>query len=214
VVGHFPGLTAAKIGGDILAILKQCFFALGMLLIVLLGGCGGIRFSQTAPEAEGFHPQSVALLALDVVGFEEAREALDRILTSELAEGKQFKGYVSYQQMQRLLQESEPLQKATTAYLAKLKSVNFSDSDLSKKIGELARVDALLLVSVDYWYYTQEADKNVAKVGLGMKLINAATGAVIWKAGHDLAEKYVIMKPELGAVARDVARQMLRAMPR
>jgi hypothetical protein len=202
------------LAGNILATPKHCFFSLGILLILLLGGCGGIRFSQTAPEAEGFRPQSVALLALDVVGFEEAREALDRVIAAELADEKQFKSFFSYQQMQRLLQENELLRKTTTAYLTKLKAVNFSDSDLSKKIGELAGVDALLLVNVDYWYYTQEADKNVAKVGLGMKLINAATGAVVWKGGHDLAEKYVFMKPALSDVARDVVRQMFRAMPR
>lgn len=193
---------------------KQRVFSLGMLLILMLGGCGGIRFSQTAPEAEGFHPQTLGLLALDVVGVEESRDVLDRIIAGELSDERQYKSFLSYQMMQRLLQENESLRKTTTAYLAKLKAVNFSDSDLSKKIGELAGVDAFLLINVDYWYYTQEADKNVAKVGLSMKLINAATGVVIWKAGHDLAEKYVIMKPELSSVARDVVRQMLKAMPR
>lgn len=190
-----------------------CFISLGVLLIVLLSGCGGIRFSQTAPEAEGFRPHSLALLALDVVGFEESREVLDRIIAGELANEKRFKSILSYQKIQSLLQENESLRKTTNAYLAKLNAVNFSDSDLSKKIGELAGVDALLLINVDYWYYTQEADKNVAKVGLGMKLINASTGAMIWKAGHDLAQKYVVFKPELSDVARDVVRQMLRAMP-
>lgn len=197
-----------------MAIRTYCFFSLGMLLILLLVGCGGIRFSHTDPEAEGFHPQAVALLALDVTGSEESREALDRIIAGELVEGSRFKSFFSNQQVQILLRENEPLRKATTAYLAKLKAVNFSDSDLSKKIGELAGFDAFLLVNVDYWYYTQEGDKNVAKVGLGMKLINAATGAVTWKAGHDLAEKYVFIKPELSKVARDVVRQMFRAMPR
>jgi hypothetical protein len=202
------------LAGTILATHKQWFFSLSILLILLLGGCGGIRFSQTAPEAESFHPQALAVLTLDVVGFEEAREALDRIIAGELANEKRLKSFLSYQQMQRLLQENEPLRKTTTAYLTKLKAVNFSDSDLSKKIGELAGVDAFLLVSVDYWYYTQEADKNVAKVGLGMKLINAVTGAVTWKGGHDLTENYVFMKPALSGVARDVVRQMFRAMPR
>ena len=197
-----------------MAIPKYRVFSLGMLLILMLCGCGGIRFSQIAPGAEGFHPQTLALLALDVVGVEESREALDRIIAGELSDERQFKSFLSYQMMQRLLQENEPLRKITTAYLAKLKAVNFSDSDLSNKIGELAGVDAFLLINVDYWYYTREADKNVAKVGLSMKLINAATGVVIWKAGHDLAEKYVIMKPELSSVARGVVRQMLRAMPR
>lgn len=193
---------------------RHWLFSVGIMLIVMLGGCGGVRFSQTAPEAEGFHPQSLALLALDVVGSEESREVLGRIIAGELADEKRFKNILSYQMIQRLLQENEPLRKTTAAYLAKLNAVNFSDSGLSKKIGELAGVDAFLLINVDHWYYTKEADKNVAKVGLGMKLINAATGAVIWRAGHDLARKYVVFKPELSDVARDVVRQMLSVMPR
>ena len=193
---------------------KYCFFSLGILLIFLIGGCSSIRFSQTAPEAEGFHPQTIAVLALNVVGFEESRSALDRTIAEELAAEKRFTRVLSYQMMQSLLQENEPLRKTTAAYLDKLRAVNFSDSDLSKKIGELAGIDAFLLVNVDYWYYTKELDKNVAKVGLGMKLINAATGEVIWKAGHDLAQKYVFIKPELSDVAKDVVRQMLRVMPR
>jgi len=197
-----------------LAIPKQCFFPLSLLLIFLLCSCSSVRFSQTAPEAEGFHPQTVALLVLDVVGFEESRATLDRIIAGELGETKQFKSVVSYEQVQRLLQENEPLRKATAVYLDKLKAVNFSDSDLSKKIGELAGVDAFLLIKVDHWYYTKEADKNVAKVGLGMKMINAATGAVLWKAGHDLTQNYVFIKPELSGVAKDVVRQMFRVMPR
>ena len=196
-----------------MAIRNYWFFSLGMLLLVMLTGCGGIRFAQTAPEAEGFHPQALALLSLDVVGYEESREALDRIIADEFAAEKRFRNFLSYQQVQRLLQENEPLRRTTTAYLAKLKAVNFSDSDLSKKIGELAGVDAFLLINFDYWYYTKEADKNVAKVGLGMKLINAATGVVIWKGGHDLTQKYVVFKPALSDVARDVIRQMVRAMP-
>ncbi|MDP2268240.1 MAG: hypothetical protein Q8K46_03640 [Deltaproteobacteria bacterium] len=138
------------------------------MLIVMLGGCGGVRFSQIAPEAESFHPQSLALLALEVVGSEESREVLDRIIAGELTAGQRFKSFLSYQQIQRLLQENEPLRKTTAAYLAKLNAVNFSDSALSKKIGELAGVEAFLLINVDYWYYTKEADKNVAKVGLGI----------------------------------------------
>jgi hypothetical protein len=64
----------------------------------------------------------------------------------------------------------------TADYTAKLKAVNFSDPDLSRRIGEICRVDAFLVVSLDYWNYTTEATDKVGKIGLSMKLISAAEG--------------------------------------
>ncbi|MDO8724189.1 MAG: hypothetical protein Q7J31_18465 [Syntrophales bacterium] len=196
-----------------MAIPRHCSFSLAALLLFMLCGCGGIRFSQAAPEAKDFHPQSVALLSLNMGGREELREALDRIITGELTDRKWFRRVLSAQTVSGLLRDNEALRKATSEYLAKLKAVNFSDSELSGKIGELAGIDAFLFVDLDYWYYTQEADKNLAKVGLGMKMINAKTGALIWKAVHHLAPDYVFLKPELNAVAVDVVEQMVGVMP-
>lgn len=190
-----------------------CFFYLAMLLIPVLGGCGGIRFSEAAPETKDFHPKSVALLSLDVGGYEDAREVVDGIIASELAGKNWFRTVVSAQKFQLLLQGSGDLRKAAADYLAKLKTVNFSDPELSREIGKMAGIDAFVVVSVDYWYYTKEGDKNIAKVGLGIRMINADTGALIWKAGHNLAVDYVFMKPDLSSVAKDVVKQMIRFMP-
>jgi hypothetical protein len=190
-----------------------CFFYLAMLLIPVFGGCGGIRFSQVAPEAKDFHPKSVVLLSLDVGGYEDAREVVDGIIASELARKKWFDTVVSAQEFQDKVQGNKDLRKAAEGYLAKLKTVNFSDPELSKEIGKIAGIDAFILVSVDYWYYTKEVDKNIAKVGLGIKMFDALTGALIWKAGHYLSEDYVFMKPDLSKIAGDVVKQMIGFMP-
>ena len=202
-----------KLSGEVSGRPGAYFFYLAMLLIPVLGGCGGIRFSEAAPEAKNFHPQSVALLSLDVGGYEGAREVVDGLVAGELAGKKWFRTVVSAQKFQLLLQGSEELRVAAADYLAKLKTVNFSDPELSRKIGKLAGIDAFVVVSVDYWYYTKEGDKNIAKVGLGIRMINADTGVVIWKAGHNLALDYVFMKPDLSDIAGDVVKQMIRFMP-
>jgi hypothetical protein len=108
---------------------------------------------------------------------------------------------------------NEELNKAMTEYLSKLRTVNFSDPDLSKKIGELAKIDAFLLVSVDGWDYAVEKDENVAKVSITMKLHEASSGKLMWKAGHNITEKYMFVKPDLPKVARDVTREMIACMP-
>ena len=181
--------------------------------LVVFFGCGGIRFSHLSPEAQDFHPQSVAILDIGAGGYEEAREAVDRIVTGELTDKGWFQSVLSVQAVQAMFREKELLRKASEDYLAKLNAVNFSDPELSRQISEQARIDAFLLVNIDYWYYTKEADRDVAKVGLGMRMIAARTGALIWKAGHHLSVDYRFSKPELKSVAADVVKQMVGVMP-
>jgi hypothetical protein len=190
-----------------------CFFSLTCLSVFMLCACGEIRFSQTAPEARDFHPRTVALLSLEVGGHEEARDVLDRIITGAMTDRGWFQRVVSAQAFQDLLKENDALRTATLEYAAKLKAVNYSDPDLSRKIAELSGIDAFLLVNIDYWYYTKEADKDLAKVGLTMKMMNAGTGVLMWKAGHHLAVDYKFLKPELESVAADVVKQIVRVMP-
>ncbi len=44
------------------------------------------------------------------------------------------------------------------------------------------------MVNVDYWNYTKENDDKVAKVDMGIKMIDAASGKILWKAGHHEVE--------------------------
>lgn len=192
---------------------ELCFFCLAMLLLPIFGGCGGIRYSDVTPEAKDFHPRSVAVLSVDTGGFEDARDVVDKIIVSKITGKSWFRNVVSEQKFRMLLESNEDLLKTTADYLAKLKTVNFSDPELSRKIGKMAGIDAFVLVSVDYWYYTKEGDKNIAKVGLGMRMINADTGALIWNAVHYLTADYVIIKPNLTGMAEDVVKQMIRHMP-
>jgi hypothetical protein len=53
----------------------------------------------------------------------------------------------------------------------------------------------------------------VAKVGLGIKMVDAGTGKILWKAGHHITEKYLLIKPKLNDVAKDLVKKMLAEMP-
>jgi hypothetical protein len=185
-----------------------------VLLIMSLAACGGLRFSQVTPEAKDFHPRTVAIFPVDIVGSnEEARGAVEQIVAGVLAEKKWFSDITDAESLNRQLLSNEELRKTMTDYISKLRTVNFSDPDLSKKMGELAKVDAFLLVSVDIWNYTVEKGDKVAKVSLGMKFYEAATGKVMWKAGHQIAESYTFFKPALPKVARNVVEDMVEYMP-
>jgi hypothetical protein len=183
------------------------------LLVFTFFGCGGIRYSQVAPEANDFHPKRIGVLPVDVGTYEDARGVIDQVIAGVLVEKKWFEDVVAADIINNQLQANGDLRKGYLDYIAKLKTVNFSDPELSKIIGEITKVDAFLLVNVDYWIYTRENDKKVAKVGFGMKMIDASSGKILWKAGHHEAEDYMLIKPKLPDVAKDVASKMIKEMP-
>jgi hypothetical protein len=194
---------------------SKIFVKFGLVLLVIsLVACGGLRFSQVSPEAKDFHPQTIAIFPVEIVGSnEEARGSVEQIVAGVLADKQWFSDIVDAESLNRQLLTNEELRKAMTDYLSKLRTVNFSDPDLSKKIGELAKVDAFLLVSVDIWNYAVEKGDKVGKVSLSMKLYEASTGKVMWKSGHQIAETYTFFKPDLSKVARNVVREMVGYMP-
>jgi len=100
-----------------------------------------------------------------------------------------------------------------TGYVSKLVTVSFSDPDLSSKMGSSLRVDALLISNLDFWEYTTLGENKLARVGMGMTLVEASTGAVIWNARHEVQEKYRWWRPELVKVAKKMVDQMIDKMP-
>ena len=186
-----------------------------LFLILTTIACGGLRYSQSDPAAKDFHPQRIAIFpVVDVGTYEEARGDVEQIVAGVLIEKKWFADVTDTASLNRQIQANEELRKVMTDYLLKLRSLTFSDPDLSRKIGELAKVDAFLLISVDSWNYAVENKDKVAKVSIGMKFIEASTGKIMWKAGHHIAETYILIKPELSKVARSVVRDMVDYMPR
>lgn len=193
---------------------KSCGFALFLILMIILIGCGGLRYSQVAPEAANFHPQRIGVFPVDVGSYEEARGGVDQIIAGVLMDKKWFADVVAADTMRNLLGSNEELRRLVLEYLLKLKTVNFSDPDMSKKIGEIAKIDAFLVIGIDYWNYTVENGKNIAKVGFAIKMINAANGNIVWKAGHHIIKDYMFLKPGLDGMAKSLINEMIGYMPR
>jgi hypothetical protein len=184
------------------------------LLLLNIPGCGGgLRYSQVAPEAKDFHPRRVAILPAETTAFPEAKGIIDRLFSESLSERGWFKAVVGGEELGRRLEKDAELRQVTEDYLAKRDKVSFSDPALSGRIGVLTDTEALLLVRVDYWNYTTEKDNKVGKVSLSITMIEAQTGKTLWTAVHHRISDYVIIKPGLPAVARDLIREMIGYMP-
>ena len=188
------------------------YAAAGLFLLAVMG-CGGLRYSQVAPEAKDFRPKKVGVLPADVGTYEEARGVLDDIVAGELVKRKWFENVAAGHTVSSQYTVNDELRRVVMDYLAKLKAVNFSDPEMSRRIGELVQVDAFLIVNLDYWQYTTEDGDKVAKVGMGLKFIDAASGVIMWKASHHETEKYRWVKPELAKVAKKLTAVMIDEMP-
>ncbi|NPU85591.1 MAG: hypothetical protein HPY65_14030 [Syntrophaceae bacterium] len=184
-----------------------------LFLVLLLAGCGGLRYSQVAPDAKDFHPQRIGVLPVETGPYEEARGTADSVIAAVLVNKKWFADVVAAESINRQIQSNDELRKVVLEYLTKLRTVNFSDPALSRRIGELCRVDAFLVVNVDYWNYTTEGEKKIGKVGLGVKMVEASTGKIMWKAGHHEASRYYLIKPDLKDVAESLFKTMIGEMP-
>jgi hypothetical protein len=186
-------------------------------VVLLLGilGCGGLglRYSEVSPEARDFHPRRIAVLPSDSRTFAEARGDIDRLFAEVLSERKWFADVLGGEAVGRRMESDEVFRQVVTDYLAKLANVSFSDPALSGRFGELTGAEAFLLVRVDYWNYTTENDKKVAKVSLTITLVEAKTGKIIWTAGHHKISEFVIIRPELPDMARGLIREMIGYMP-
>jgi hypothetical protein len=193
---------------------KKNFAFLGMLFLALtLFGCGGLRYSHVDPEMKDFHPKKIGVLPVDVGTYEEAKGVVDQIIADVLIDKQWFTDVVAADKISNQMKSNEELRKAILDYLAKLKTLTFSDPELSKKIGEISKVDAFLIVNVDYWNYTKEEDDNVGKVVIEIKMIDANTGKILWKAVHYVADKYTLFKPKLSEVAKSLVKKMIGEMP-
>ena len=189
------------------------FACLAILLALALSGCGSLLYSQTAPEARDFHPQSIGVLPVDAGPFEEARNVVDDIIAAELVKRKWFRSVIAADAVRRSIESGDELKKAVSDYLAKLKALSYSDPELSRRIGGLMQADALLIARVDFWQYTTDGKDKFAKVGMGMDLVDAKSGRIVWKASHHILEDYWVLKPELTGVAKKLTAMMIGEMP-
>jgi hypothetical protein len=193
---------------------KMIFVTMSFLLALLVMGCGSLRYNTVAPEAKDFHPKRIGVLPVNLGSFAEAQGIIDQAIVGALTEKGWFSRVVAENALIKHSGAKPELQDAITGYLDKLDKLNYSDPELSRKIAELSQVDALLIVSLDYWNYLKDVDYKIAKVGLGVRMVNAKTGKLVWEARHLQEDKYLVIKPELSDVAKSLMKEMAGFMPR
>lgn len=184
---------------------------IGLLFLFVLAGCTVLNYSQSyIPD---YKAKTIAVFPVETGVHADSVAVMDKMVSDALIDKEWFSKVLTAGDLKSSVGAKAETQKAFSDYLTKLRMVNYSDRELSSKIGAACGVDAFVLTTVDQWSYVTEGDDKIARVGLSFRLIDAATGKDVWKAAHTESETYILLKPELSSVARKLARKMLSRMP-
>jgi PBP1b-binding outer membrane lipoprotein LpoB len=185
---------------------------LGILLLTLTG-CGGLQEMWEGPSAESFKPKTIAVLPPMVGAYEGAREASQAVLISVLGKSGRYQMIAGLDSVNGAFSNKEASD-LLAAYYSKLETTGQSDKDMAVKIGQLVQADAILVPKVNNWEYGRAEGDSFGKVGLGLRLIDAGTGGIVWKGRHEKVQTYMVFKPALKDIAEDLSEYMVKYLPK
>lgn len=182
-------------------------------LVLVLGGCGGLQEVWEGPGARVFRPQSIAVLPPMSSQYDSAREDIQEVLAVALNRQGRIERVVTPENVTDIFQASKEAFDSLVFYFSRLEMTGQSDKDSAVKLGRSLNVDSFLVVRVNSWEYMRKEGDNVGRVGLSLRLIDAATGTTVWKARHERSSSYMFVKPSLKEIAKDLADEMIKYMP-
>ncbi len=193
--------------------MRNLVFAIMFVSIAALAGCAGLNFSQMSPEAKEFHPKTIAVLPATIGEHESARDVVEAVVAKKLSESMWYGSVIDAAAVKKMITESKELGDNVQNYLQQVNTLGTSDAALTQKLRDGLQVDALFLTYVTSWEYGRMEGNKVAKVGLGIKLVDAATGVVVWKANHELIDEYLAVKPSLDRLSEKLMKRLMKEMP-
>lgn len=190
-------------------------FLILLTVSLLLFSCSSINFNEESPLAKDFKPRAVIILPSIKMpeGVDFDAERLARLIYDKLIDMKKFDHVVEPKDAQSILGQNQELQVNMLNYINKLRTLNISDAELSKKIGEAYGAQALIIVEASKWGYTKILGEKTAEVSITLKMVDADTGNVVWKASHSEQEEYFLFKPELIDIARGIVHKIMKHLP-
>lgn len=187
--------------------------ALLCLIPLLVASCGGLQEVWEGPGAKMFRPQAIAVLPPMASQYDNAREDIQEVLSSSLNKAAHIERVVSPENVTDIFQGSKEAFDALVFYFSRLEMTGQSERDSAVKLGKALNVDSFLVVRVNSWEYMRKEGDNVGRVGLSLRLVDATTGTTVWKARHEKSSSYMFYRPNLKDIAKELAAEMIQAMP-
>ena len=186
------------------------------MVILTMTGCASINYNEIAPNARTFKPKvAVVLPAIKMPeGVEQEVDKVVEAIYNAAVATKRFDRIMDPMDARFQMFNNRELQDAVMSYTAKLRSLGVSDRESCRKIGEIYQVDTIIVGDVGKWGYIKYANEKAGEVGLAIKMVDAATGSVYWKASHTAKKTYSLFKPDLADMAIDLAIKIFDFMPK
>jgi len=145
--------------------------------------------------------------------YDSAREDIQEVLSDAVNRTVSIERVVSPENVTDIFQASKEAFDSLVFYFSRLEMTGQSDKDSAVKLGKALNVDSFLVVRVNSWEYMRKEGDNVGRVGLSLRLVDATTGTTVWKARHERSKSYMFYRPNLKDIAKELAAEMISAMP-
>src|SRR4029078_3110608 len=180
---------------------------------LLVTACGVLQEVGEGPGAKQFRPQAIAVLPPMASQYDSAREDIQDVLSGPLAKTSKIERVVTPESVTDMFQASKEAFDSLVFYFSRLEMTGQSDNESAIKLGKALNVDSFLVVRVNSWEYVCKEGDNVGRVGLSLRLVDATTGTTVWKARHERSNSYMFYRPHLKDVAKELAAEMIKAIP-
>ena len=185
------------------------------MVMLIVSGCASINYNEVAPNAGAFKPKvAVVLPAIKMPeGADQEVDKVAKAIYDAAVATKRFNRVIDPLMAKSQMSENAQLQDAILSYTSKLRSLGVSDKESSKKIGEIYQVDTIIVGEIGKWGHVTNAGEKAGEVAMAIKMVDAATGSVYWKAAHAGKETYSLFKPDLNDMAAALAKKIFGYMP-
>jgi hypothetical protein len=186
------------------------------MFLLIISGCASINYNEIAPNANTFKPQVAVILPAVKMpeGTDQEADKVAKAIYDAATATKRFERVIDPMTAKSQMAENSQLQDAVMNYTVKLRSLGVSDKESSRKIGEIYQADTIIVGEVGKWNHIKYADEKAGEVAIAIKMVDAATGAVYWKAAHSAKKTYSLFKPDLADMATDVSKKIFDFMPK
>jgi len=182
-------------------------------ILLSLSACSGLDFSHLSPDAAAFHPKRIAVFPETLGTHESARDVVNSTIKKILSEKGWYDDIIDADRIKNESHDPSELAKQLSDYIQQVNTLGQMDPEISRQLGIILKADAFFLSDVMSWGYGRLEGNKVCRVALGVKLIDADKGTVIWKANHELIEDYWVIKPKLDDVADELLSKIIKEMP-
>jgi ABC-type uncharacterized transport system auxiliary subunit len=185
-----------------------------LIVTAAFSGCGGLQDTWEGPSAASFRPTSIAVLPPIIGALEGSRDLAHEVVTNALKKTKRYAVVIDPEIVNGILINSAETREVFAGYLSVLETSGISEAEAAKKLGQALKADALVIVRVNAWEYTRLEGDNLARVNMGIRLVDSRHGQIIWRGRHEKKESYIFFKPSLKDLGADLSEHMVKYIPK